>query len=286
MFSTLSSTQKGMILILLGYTGFAWSDAVVKILSADYSTLQIITSVMSVSAAIMLCTRPWTHHGSKTTKKQMGIHVLRGVLNFAISILFIMAISKLPLASVYTFIFVKPFFAVILTMLMYGEKVSPRRWMAIALGFAGILIAMRPGTGHFDMLLLFPIAVAALAALMFVVSKSLNGASVFRLGFYPAAVTAVCSLPFSAPTFIIPDLAHVPLFLLSGTGITIGILGVTMAYRMAPSSAVSPFHYSQMIWGLIFGALIFNDQPDLWMMIGAGVIIISGLFLIREEKAN
>lgn len=285
MFSTLSPIQKGMIFALAGYTGFAWSDATVKFLTGGYPVFQIIFTIMAFSALYMLILKRWTDTPrAPLRRKQFAVHILRGVTNISISLLFVASLSKLPLATVYTFIFAKPFFAALMTMALYGEHVTIRRWIVIAAGFAGIMVAMRPGTESFDTLLFYPLLAAVFSALMFVVSKSLEGESVFRLAFFPSAFTALLCLPLAVPEFIVPNLMDIPLFMLSAFGITVGIIGLTLGYRTAPSSAVSPFHYTQMIWGLIFGVLIFGDIPDIWTMAGAAIIIASGLFLIWGER--
>ena len=277
---------------MIGYTGFAWSDVAVKVLTLRYSIYQIIAIDMALSALFVLAIKHWTDkidnkvNGPQVpmTRKNMILHILRGVLNLLISILFVFAISKSAIADVYTLVFSKPFFAVLLTMILYGEHMSLKRWIFLVAGFMGVLIALRPGTQGFDPTLLAALGVAFLAALMFVISKSLDGESMFRLGFYPACVTAVLCAPLTIPDFIMPSISDWPFFIISGICISVGIIGVTLAYRMAPSSIVSPFHYSQMIWGLIFGALLFGDYPDIHMITGAIIIMASGLLLVWSER--
>ncbi len=288
MFKALSPTYKGIILALIGYSGFAISDTPAKILTASYPTVQITCYIMLTAALMLLAFSPLLGGISRPGKGSVKFHILRGVMNFLVSILVVEAFAHLPLASVYPIIFAKPFIAALLAIPFYKEIVTRPRWIAIALGFTGVLIAMRPSAAGIDPALLLPLGSATCSAIMWITSRSLQGENTFSIGFYPVAVTFLCTLPFVAwepgLTHSLPAMEHVPLFLICGAGVSTGVIGLSLAFRAAPSAAVSPFHYTQMIWGLGFGYFIFGDIPDGLTMLGAVIIISSGLFLIFAQR--
>ncbi|MCF8495227.1 MAG: DMT family transporter [Alphaproteobacteria bacterium] len=287
MSSTLSPIHKAMLLSALGYAGFSASDAAVKFLTQYYSIFEIIVLIKLCAGCFLLLLAPLICRGRKlfTTKVPL-LHALRGVLNALISIIVVLAFSKLPMTNVYAVLFTGPFFAVLLSIFLYGERLTQGRSIAIAAGFSGVLIAMRPGTAAADPLLLLPLCSAAMAALLFTVSRSLRDESIFSLGFWPVMGAALFCLPLAWPDFIIPTPVHIPLFFISGAGIVTGLLCVSLAFRAAPAASVTPFHYTQIIWGTIYGLLIFGDLPDMWTFAGAAVIIASGLYLVRKERKN
>ena len=293
-FSTLSSAHKGMMYSLIGYTGFAMSDVSVKILGARYSIYQIL-SIDFLLAAALLCfvypliikeKTPLTLSARlKTTT--LKLHILRGVCNFGVGILFVMGLIALPMATVYTLIFTTPFYAVIITALIYKEKMALYRWGAIAAGFAGILIVVRPTIAGVDLIMLAPLAASLFGALLFVMAKSMRGETDFTMGFYPSFIAGLLCVPLAVyHGFVIPPADDLVFFLISAVGINVGIILVSKAYAVAASAVVAPFHYSQILWGVLFGYFVFSELPDLYTFIGAGVIISSGLYLVFKERTT
>lgn len=274
------------MLALAGYTGFAMSDTCAKWLTQHYSVYQVIAMDTGVATLILLALAPWLGGwASLSTKKDAKIHALRAGLNLAVNILIVYCFSIMPLASVYTLIFTKPFFAALLAIPLYKQSVTGSRWAAIIIGFIGVLIALRPDAG-FDLNMLLPLALAAIIALMFTVSRSLEGASIFSLGFLPMAVSAAVTFLLAIPSLETPALLHWIPACLSGIFITVGIICVSLAFRMAAAAAVSPLLYTEMIWAILFGYLIFGDVADGWMLAGAAVIIASGIYLLVSESCG
>ena len=289
MFNHLTHIQKGMAVAFIGYSGFAMSDASAKFLTGHYDTFQIIAYIMLFASLLLLAASPWMGGVSKVQRGKARYHALRMVMNFLVSVFIVLAFAQLPLASIYAIIFAKPFIAALLAIPFYAERVSSARWIAIAIGFCGVLIAMRPDADGFDLALLLPLGAALCSAVMWISSRSLEGESVFSMGFYPIIGTSILSFIVSVSGFgggfALPELAHMPFFMICGVGVSAGVIGLSVAFRMAPSAAVSPFHYTQMIWGITLGFLVFGDVPDFVTLIGAAVIISSGLFLIYRERS-
>ncbi len=283
--TSLTAVQKGMLCAFLGYTSFAFADICAKWLTAQFSVYQVIFMDHLMACIFMVLALPWLG-GMRALKKihNIPVHILRTVLNTVIALIFVYSVSELPIAVVYTFIFAKPFYAAIFGILIYKQTVLPRHWVAIALGFAGVLIALQPGTKDFDLLLILPILGGILIALMFTLSRSLEKESIFSLGFWPVAGALFVVGPLMMDDFIWPNAQQLVVVCIAGFLVSAGIILVSMAFRMATAAAVSPFLYPEMIWALIFGFIIFGDVPDLFMLLGAGIIVISGLYLILSER--
>jgi drug/metabolite transporter (DMT)-like permease len=286
MFSALSPTYKGLLLGLAGYSLFTVVDMLVKFVSPTYSVYQIIVSVDIVSVLILLILSPWLG-GIKSAGdlSNLKLHVLRGIIGVALGLISTYSFANLPMTTVYTAIFSQPFFAVIFAALIYREKTSMNRWLTIFVGFTGVLIAFRPWNNDIPLTLLsvlfvFPFIIAA----MYVVMRSLKSPSLFAIGIYPYMIALFAMLPFAVHDFPIPTLTHIAIFIVMGVFGVIGFLFLSTSYRIAAASVAGSTHYVQMLWGLIWGYFIFGEVPDGQMMIGAAIIIASGIYLILQER--
>lgn len=305
MMSQLSTNQKGMILALVGYTAFALSDTAVKWIAPHYPVFQVMCIQTGISSLYLLCLARFLGGSAGwNDRKEMKFHLGRIILNVLVCLLVFYGFTIMSQASVYSMLFAKPFFATLMAIVFYRELVNGPRWVAIVIGFIGILIILRPGPDTFRADMLIPLLAAFLVAIMFLISRSLTKASPFILGFYTVAGTCLSIMPF-ALHFGTPDISlllsdgtlafipskpiaaeHYPFFIMAGVFSGTGILCVSLAFRMAAASAVAPFLYTEMIWALLFGVLIFSDIPDAWMLGGTAVIIASGLYLILAERRN
>ena len=288
MFNHLSKSQTGMLLALMGFTSYALSDVCAKWLAQEYSIYQTIMMNNLFACVVLLLALPKLGGLSALkTVRYKRLHLLRAALNISISLTIMQAFVRLPIADVYTFIFAMPFYAAVLAIPLYKERVTKHRWIAIIIGFCGVLLALQPGGQNFNIDLLWPLACGILIALMFTITKSMQGESLFSMGFWPVLANVCAAALLSLGSGFAPiapdDLA---VFACNGVFIAVGLLAVSNAFRIAPASAVSPFLYTEMIWALLFGYLIFGDVPNGMMLAGAGIIILSGFYLIETERQN
>ncbi len=285
MFTDLSPTYKGILFALIGYTSFSWSDATVKFLTQHYDIYQIIATNALIGSIGLIALAPklggWVGFFDKSHLK---IHGLRILFNVLICILFTYSLAHIPLTTVYALVFTKPFFASILAIFLYKQKLHSHQAIAIFLGFVGTMIVLQPGTTEFDLILLLPLAVTVVIALLFLVSNSLQGASVLSLGLFPVAGALILTLPLALNNFVLPETQHIWAFLLAGICSTSGIVFISLAFRTADAAVVSPYTYSEIIWAIAFSTLIFNETPGWATVIGATIIIGSGLYLINKER--
>lgn len=285
MFSRLSPVYKGILLALAGYSAFSCADTGVKYLSYHYSIYQLLTIENAFACTILLCCSPLLGGRRGLFRKEnLKIHGLRTILNLFVSVLVTYSFRHLPMATAYTLFFTIPFFAVIWGILIYAEKLRGNRMLTMVVGFAGVLMATRPGTESFDIHMLAPLAAAGFISIMFLCGKSLHKPTLFMLAFSPLAGVGLMCLPLAIADFTMPSLHHLVIFAITGACSATGFVMVSMAFRTADSAAITPMMYIQMLWGVIFGFMIFGDIPDPLVLAGAATIIASGAYLIISEK--
>jgi len=286
--AVVKSNLRGALYALLAFGLFATHDVVVKILGGQYSPVQIIFFSVLLGlplVTVMLLTdrsdgnlvprHPWW------TAIRTGSSVITGVTAFY-------AFSTLPLAQTYAILFAAPLMITLLAIPILGEKVGIRRGLAIVVGMVGVMIVLRPGGAD--------LALGHLAALTAAVFSSLASVIVRKIGqeersvvllLYPMMANFVVlglALPFVYKPMPIEHIGMLAIIALFGF---IAMLLVIAAYRSAVAVVVAPMQYSQMVWAAIFGYLIFDEQPDSYTVIGAAVIIASGIYIVlREGRAE
>ncbi len=289
MLSHLNNTKKGIIIASSGFISFSIADASAKWLGMHYAVLDVIFWTYYISLIIGLCFSPFLGGIKKTiATKRLHIHIGRGICALGIALCVVSALKgedALPLATLYTILFLAPFLITIAAIPIYKESVPLKNWFIIALGFSGILIAFKFGLVDFSINILY-----AFIALFFIVTLSMlarplcDKESILSLSLYPNITTLSLLSLFVLPTIEIPQIEHIPVFMLNGLCVTIGLSAIAYGFRIAPFSVIAPIHYIQMVVALTLGYIVFGDVPDLWMLSGASVIIISGLMLIFNKK--
>ena len=278
---------RGIAFALVSFTIFSCADAAVKWLSASHSIFQIIF-VSTLIAFVPVAALVLREGGIAALRpRHPWLVTLRALLLAADMVFVFFAFTKLPLADAYTMLFTAPMLVTALSVPLLGEQVGWRRWTAVAVGFAGVLIVLRPGFAELNLGHLAALASALFFALSLIVARRIGNSETGSL----LLVSMMVALPaVSAPALPAVYVASTAgdLALLAGIGLLMGLghLGLIQALRLAPSGVVAPFHYSQIVWGVIFGLLLFADRPDLWVVAGSTVIIGSGLYILWRETVR
>jgi drug/metabolite transporter (DMT)-like permease len=212
------------------------------------------------------------------------LQVLRGLLLVTSTLLNFIAIMYLQLAQTAAIFFSIPLWVCALSVPILGEKVGLRRWIAVAIGFCGVLVIMRPGTGSFHWAMLLSIAASLCGAIYNIVTRKVGGrdraeTSLFYVGFV-GALAAAAPLPFVWKT---PEGLQWVMLGFMGLAGTIGHFMLIQAHRLAPASVLAPYMYTQIVWMIAVGYLFFGDVPDLWTLVGAAIVVASGLFVFAGE---
>ncbi|MBX3453415.1 DMT family transporter [Ferrovibrio sp.] len=288
--SPLNQTALGIGLMVLAAAVFGMMDALVKWLTAGYSTVQIMffRSVFAFPPILMLL---WRNHGMAGLRTQNFIgHGLRSIYGCLAMLCFFSAYATMPLADVTAIAFAAPVFIACLSVWLLGERVGLHRWSAIVVGFLGMLVILRPAallSGHASPGLLLAAAGTLLYSLaMIQIRKLTRHEASPTIAFY---FTAFCTLytGLALPWFwTTPDLADLGLL------IAVGLLGgmaqllMTRAFSLAAVSVVAPFDYTHLLWSVLLGWYLFGDFPDLQTWIGSAIVVASGLYILYRETVR
>ncbi len=265
---------------------FAFQDAIIKLLVADYPIMQILgvrSVVMLVPAAVLLRAEGGLQ---RLRTRRPRRHLLRCGLTFATWLTFYIAISALPLGELAAIVFSAPLIITALSGPLLGEHVGAHRWTALLIGFFGVVIIVRPtGNAATDWAGIAALASSFFYALMMIETRRLSRTeSAAAMLIYSAAFMGLVSIVTWPFYWVTPGGRDVVLL------VALGLLGgfshyaMILAYRMAPVYVVAPFDYTHLVWAMALGYLIWAEVPTVGMLVGAAVIIASGLYVLARES--
>jgi len=216
----------------------------------------------------------------------LKLQVIRGVILTVSSLAFLTALAHMPLAEAASIAFMTPIIIAVLAGPVLKEKVGARTWIALAGGFTGVLLIIRPGSGFFTWVALLPLVSAFFMAFYQMLTSKLAGRDApLTTLFYPALIgTALVPLVFPTELVLPTTLPHAGLFVLIGILGGFGHFLLIQAHHYAPSSMLSPFMYAQLITALFLGWLVFGQLPDALAIVGMATIAASGLLLILAHR--
>jgi drug/metabolite transporter (DMT)-like permease len=264
---------------------FGTSDTISKYLSASLPIVEFIwiRYVLFLVMAMILVRVP----RRSVRPRNPGLQITRGLCVVGSSILFVYGVRQLTMAQATTISFLSPLLITILSIPLLGEVVGPRRWAAVAAGMLGMLVVVRPGIGSFQPSVLFGVASAFCWALALIITRKISNSDAPQTTvLWSAAIgTAVLTLllPFDAAW---PTPKQLALSLVLGVLASAGQWVVILAHRFAPASLLAPFFYGQLLWVSVLGFLVFGNVPDTWTLIGAAIIITSGLYTAHRERVR
>jgi len=268
---------------------FACLDAMAKYLGGHMDSLQVVAMrYVSAFFLALLFSNPFTRPGLLKTTRPM-LQLVRGLLMLLTTIFNFLAFRYLQLDESLAILFSTPFLVAILAGPLLGEWVGWRRWTAIGVGFIGVLVVIRPGFGGMQWAALLSVASAifyagyAIATRM-VMRHDHGETTLFYANVVGVAIMVpILPLVWTAP----PSLFDLMLLLAVGAFGSVGHYLLIMAHHRAPASVLSPFMYTQLLWATTFGYLVFNNIPNRWTLIGAAIVVASGLYLLyREQKVR
>jgi len=265
---------------------FALMDTIAKYLSRWYPVPVIVWARYALNLVVLAVFLAATGRVDVWRAQRPGIQVLRGLLLASATLVFFTSLSLMPMAEAAAIGFVLPLFVAVLAVPMLKERLDMPRLIAIVVGLAGALIIVRPGSGVFTWVALLPVCMALCNALYQILTRMVSGIDKpFTSLFYSALVGAVLIsmlMPFYWQSPV--GWWHWTLLLIIGVLATIGHLALIRAYEYATATLLAPFIYSQLVWVMLMGWLVFGDFPDGWSMLGMAVIVASGLYIVNRQR--
>ncbi len=274
----------GIMLMVVGVGIFALMDAVVKWLTTDFSITQIVAMRSWFGLPILLLLVHMDGGISALKTKRPGAHFFRYILVVVMSFSFFWVLSQMKLADAIAITFASPILTAVISVIFLKEAVGLHRWSAILVGFIGVLIMLRPGSGVFQWAALVALGSALVYAILMTNTRALKSTeSRESLMFYPQFGLAISGIFFAPLFWQTPSLKELGLFAIAGVLGSFGILCLTNAFRLAPVATVSPFEYTALIWGTLLGYLLWQELPDKLTLLGAAIVIASGLYILYRE---
>lgn len=280
------STLAGIGFMLLSVMLFSLSGAIGKWLVGAYPMGQALL-IRSVVALVLLAPFLWRAGRSAfMTAPRPRLQVLRATISTIEIVCFFWSVGYLPLADVITFYLAVPIYVTALAPFALNENVGWRRWAAVLIGFAGVLLALKPSTAALTAPALVALTGSLLYAVSLIITRVLRNTANVVLVSSQVAMTAVFGLIAAPFGWVTPPLGDFALMVLFGVLAMGGLPSVNMSLRRAPASVVVPYQYTTIVWGVVLGYVIFGDEPKAHVLAGAAIIIAAGLFIFFREQRS
>jgi drug/metabolite transporter (DMT)-like permease len=300
-----SGAAQGIVCIVAAMLMLSLQDSLIKWLGATYPLHQIVLTRSVIAAAVTLLVVAATARLALLRTRRWSLHLIRGLLLVASNSAFFLGLIAMPIAEAVAMFFVAPLFITLLSVLLLAEPVGPRRIAATLIGFAGVVIVVRPGSGLFGYTALLPVGAAATYAIMQILTRRLGTTdSAAAMAFSVQIVFMVASiavglavgdgrfaggddpsLDFLLRAWRMPAPGDVPLFALVGLLIAAASVLLYQAYRVTEAAMIAPFEYIALPFAAIWGFLLWGDVPDAIATLGMGLIVGSGVFIVvRTER--
>lgn len=279
-----AAPRAGILCMVVGSALLTMNDAILKWLTADYPIGELLF-LRGLFVSIPITIFAWRDGGLSALRlARPAGPILRASLVVVAAFLFITGLSHLPLADAYAIAFAGPLFMTLLAVVFLGEQVGWRRWLAVFVGFLGVLVIIRPTGAGLGLVALLPLGAAIFGALRDVVTRhiSTRESSTAILAVTTLAVTlaGLVTLPFG---WRVPTVQDVAFMAMSGLLVGSAHFLLIEAVRLAEVGLVAPFKYSALIWSIILGFFIWGQLPDFWTLVGAAIVISSGLYILKRE---
>ncbi|MFN8442489.1 MAG: DMT family transporter [Caldilineaceae bacterium] len=301
-----SKPWQGIGFVLLGVILFSIQDVIVKQISGNYPVHEIVWFRSVVALLLLLAAVRFSGNWAQLRTKRLGKQMVRGFLMLLSYITYYLAIAALPLADAIALYFVAPLFVTVLSVLILRERIGQRQWLALACGFVGMLVILRPGTAVFQPIALMSLLAALTYAGSIILNRQLSTTeSGMSLAIYATLVYLVVtalvgliwgrgvaieshhpSLQFLARAWILPNFTDAVLISITGLIAAIGFFALAQAYRLAEATTVAPFEYVMLLMGVIWGFVFWHEVPDLFAVVGMLLVVSSGIILLPRRKAR
>ena len=282
-----SKESVGILFGIFAYLSFSILDAIQKTLVLHHSIFQLLLVKYFFVLCLSLFESKRKNNYLFYKSKNIKLQIFRSLLSMIESGCFVLSFKYLSLANAHSVGSLAPVIVVALSAIILKEKVSPKTWIAIFIGFIGVLIILRPTSSIFDPKALLPLIAAFILGLYQIVTKKVskhdtNETSLFYTSLIGLIVMSLLSSKFWTPV----DKSSYSMFIGIGIFFSLGLYLQIIALSKARASIIQPFHYTLIFWAIIFGYIFYNDIPDMFTVIGAVIITCSGIFVLNQTSKN
>lgn len=265
---------------------FVGMDGLAKTLAVDgMAPEQLLTLRYGIVSALLVPVLIWHRRDRPLATDQPLLHIFRGVLLIGAAAIFIHALRWLPIEQATAIGFVSPMFVTMLSILFLGEKVGPRRWAAVVVGFLGVLAILRPGGAEFHWAMLLPLCSSLCWSSGLIVTRAMRGRErPLTILLWSTAIGFIAILPFGLGTWRAPSSFELGMISLMAILHLAAQILTIRAFMLAPASLLAPFSYTIIVWATLMGYFAFDSLPDAPTAIGAAILAAAGLYVWRREQ--
>ncbi len=277
-------TQQGIAWVLVAILLLSIMDALLKWMAQSYPALEIVF-IRNIVGLLPLSIFLLREKGWRVlATKRLPAHFGRSIISLLAMACFTTSLGKMKLADATAVLFSAPLFMTALSGPLLAERVGVHRWLAVLIGFAGVLIVLRPGKGLFELSAFLCVAAAVFYALTTIAIRALSKTeSTAAIVCYNQIGIVVFTSFFMPELWKTPTLTDLALFIVLGLLGGFGQIALTQACRLAPLSLLAPFDYTGMLWAVFLGYFVWNELPDRFVIFGVVLVALSTLFLLHRE---
>ena len=272
-------------LSIAGFFCISVMDAVIKELSGTFGGMQLVFFRSSFGLIPVVFMVMMAGGFSILVTRRPLLQAVRSILATVTTFLFFTSLRYLPLGEAVALAFAAPIFLTVLAGPVLGEMVGPRRWIAVLVGFVGVLTILRPGSETFSPYALLPLSAAVAFSLTMLLGRKLaltdNSTSIV---FYTSLGGVLASGVMIPMDWTPPTMDHLPWLVLIGLLGGFGQMLIIQAFRHAEASMLAPFEYSSIIWAILFGYLFWSEVPDDLTLVGAAIVVGAGVYIAQRES--
>ena len=287
MFNIKSNETIGIFFAISAYLSFSLLDSIQKTLIIYYSVFQLLF-IKYCFTLILSFFESWRKKNNKFyLTYNLKLQILRSLLSLIESSCFILGFFFLSLADVHSIGSLTPAIVVVFSVIILREKVSTKIWIAIFLGFIGVLIIMRPGLSVFDSKSLIALAGAFFLGFYQIVTRIASKHDSNETSLFFSGITGIILMGFISLFFWQPITSNFIIFFLGiGFFYSVALYFQIIALSRARASIIQPFHYTLIFWAIILGFIFYDDFPDIYTLIGSLVIVVSGVYVFNNKLPN
>lgn len=287
----LSDNMRAAFLIMTSMAAFTVNDALMKLASPDLPFFQqIFMRGVLITVGLTILASAWGHLNFKPSRKDRALTVLRTLAEAIGTIFFLTALFSIPIANLSAILQALPLTVTLAAAIFLGEPVGWRRIAAILVGFIGVAIIIRPGLEGFTIFSIY--GVGAVIAVTFrdlaarKLSKNIPSSRVALSAAIGVTLMALGGSFYRGESWVTPNLTEAALLVGAALCLMAGYISAVAGMRLGDIGAVAPFRYTSLLVALILGFFVFGEWPDVWTMVGAGIVVGTGLFTLYRERAT
>lgn len=285
--ASLSDNLRGTLLMVTSMAAFTCNDAVIKSVTQSLPLYESV-ALRGIAVLAMMLVAACVQQGGvrlRVARADRGPLVLRTLADIGSTLLYLLALRRMALADLSAIMQALPLAVTLAAALVFGERLGWRRLSAIGIGFLGVVLILRPGTGAFDIWSALGLGAMFLIVVRDIATRSFSTATgSSTIAFYAALTVMLTGFVLGlSEDWRLPTLREGALLMLAAGFLTVGYISAVATMRVGEISFVAPFRYTSLLVAIVLGVLVFGEWPDIWTWAGSGLVVGAGLYTILRE---